>query len=121
MPPPPPPRRPRPLRPAPGPALAPPPGAIPRAGRATAVPRTPPAPPLRFEEPLPTRLPGAPQSHFTENPAATSPAGSDWRAPAVSSGGWLGLVAKDLLWSQWPVPEHPGQAAMREFAGKVGR
>jgi hypothetical protein len=24
-----------------------------------------------------------------------------------SSGGWLGLVAKDLLWGQWPVPEQP--------------
>src|SRR5262249_17906849 len=32
--------------------------------------RMPPAPPLRSGEPLPTRLPGAPRTHSTENPAA---------------------------------------------------
>lgn len=37
------------------------------------------------------------------------------------SGGWPVLVAKDLLCSQWPVPEHPGEAAMAQFAGKCGR
>lgn len=37
------------------------------------------------------------------------------------SGGWPGLIAEDLTWGQWPVPEQPGEAVMLELAGERGR